>query len=82
MGKTVSEYAIIRWDDVRIDPGNNYDKVTGAYTAPYDGYYQFSITIRSQDRSYSEYRISVESNQFTIVGVILVMAHMGRRAVQ
>ena len=36
------------WDDVRIDPDNNYDKVTGAYTAPYDGYYQFSITKRSQ----------------------------------
>ena len=54
------EYGIIPWDDVRLDPGNNYDKLTSAYTAPYNGYYKFSITVRSQSQSYTEYRISVD----------------------
>ena len=60
---TVPQFAMIRWDDVQFDPGNNYNKMTGAYIAPYDGYYQFSITIRSQSQSYSEYHISVDGIQ-------------------
>ena len=42
--QTELDGGIMHWDDVRFDPGNNYDNETGAYTAPYDGYYQFSIT--------------------------------------
>ena len=42
--------ATMLWDDIRYDPGNNYDNVTGTYTAPYDGYYQFSITKRSRGK--------------------------------
>ena len=43
---TLTHESVILWDDVRFDPGINYDKLTGAYTAPYDGYYQFSISQR------------------------------------
>ena len=39
----------IIWDDIIADPGENYDKVTGAYTAPYDGYYQFTASKRSSE---------------------------------
>ena len=49
----------MRWDDVRFDPGNNYDVVTGAYTAPYDGYYHFSISKRSSG-TFSSFRTLVE----------------------
>ena len=46
----IPDGATMLWEDVRFDPGNNYDKVTGAYTAPYDGYYQFSVTKRSRSK--------------------------------
>ena len=57
--QTVSDNGIMRWDDVRFDPGNNYDKETGAYTAPYDGYYQFSITKRTAGQ-YSTFVTTVD----------------------
>ena len=50
---TLTDGSIILWDDVRFDPGNNYDTVTGAYTAPYDGYYQFSISQRREGNAVS-----------------------------
>ena len=50
----VPKESIIPWDDVRFDPGNNYNKGTGAYTAQYDGYYQFSITERTTG-NYTEF---------------------------
>ena len=51
--QTELDGGIMHWDDVRLDPGNNYDNETGAYTAPYDGYYQFSITKRTAGYSSS-----------------------------
>ena len=50
----------IHWNDVRFDPGNNYDKLTGAYTAPYDGYYQFSVTERISGGTVAQYVTLVE----------------------
>ncbi len=35
--------AVLKWDKVRYDPGQNYDIRTGAYTVPYDGFYSFSV---------------------------------------
>ena len=58
--KNVPQYSIIQWNGVRFDPGNNYKKMTGAYTVPYNGYYQFSITARTRSQDYIQYRISVD----------------------
>ena len=42
---------IIRWDNVHFDPGNNYDRATGAYTVRYDGFYQCSATLQTVKES-------------------------------
>ena len=36
----ITDGEIIVWDSDPINPGGNYDTVTGTYTAPVDGYYQ------------------------------------------
>ena len=63
MGKKYPDGATMLWDDVRFDPGNNYDKVTGTYTAPYDGYYQFSITQRGKRGDFLTYVDGVSAHR-------------------
>ena len=45
---SITDKEIVRWDDVISDPGKNYDVMTGAYTAPFNGTYQFSVSKRNQ----------------------------------
>ena len=54
---------MLRWDEVRHDPGNNYDKVTGAYTARHDGYYQFSVTMRSIQTDLTDFVFFVDTTE-------------------
>ncbi len=35
--------AVIVWRDVKYNPGGHYSSATGTYTAPQDGYYQFTV---------------------------------------
>ena len=37
----------IVFDDARINPGEHYDPMTGIYTAPLDGIYEFTVQIES-----------------------------------
>ena len=59
---TISEYTLpigisdpIIFDLAPINPGGNYDTVTGGYTAPVDGYYQyvklFSVAFRHVNKN-------------------------------
>ena len=36
--------AIIIWKDVKYNNGGHYSPVTGAYTTPLSGYYQFTVS--------------------------------------
>ncbi len=43
--------SILQWDDIRYDPGQNFDSTTGAYVAPYDGFYSFNVAIANNRRA-------------------------------
>ena len=42
---------VLKWDKVRYDPGQNYDLNSGAYVAPFDGFYSFSVQKADIDNS-------------------------------
>ena len=37
---------IIHWNNVNRDKDNNYNRATGSYTFPFDGYYEFRAAVR------------------------------------
>ena len=41
----------MKWDDVRYDSGQNFNKNIGAYVAPSDGFYGFNIAIFDNTRA-------------------------------
>ena len=43
------------WNVIQYDPGHNFDTVTHSYTAPIDGYYLLSLTMRSTPQSKAPY---------------------------
>ncbi len=44
-----SDEEVIAWNTAVINPGGNYDTLTGAYTAPVHGFYQFSVQKESDN---------------------------------
>ena len=36
----ISDQEVIIWDTAPINPGGHYNTLLGAYTAPYNGYYE------------------------------------------
>ena len=42
---------VLKWDDIRYDPGQNFNITTGAYVAPSDGFYGFNIAISDNTRA-------------------------------
>ena len=49
---------IIIWNTAPINPGGHYDTLTGAYTAPVHGYYQF--TVQKESDNSANFRIYKE----------------------
>ncbi len=45
----ISDDEVIAWNTAVINPGGNYDTLTGAYTAPVHGFYQFSVQKESDN---------------------------------
>ncbi len=48
---SVQSGAVLKWDDVRYNPGQNFNITTGAYVAPSDGFYSFSAGIWNNKRA-------------------------------
>ena len=56
---SVSDETVIVWNTAVINPGGNYDTVTGAYTAFVHGYYHFTVQKQSNNKG-AHFRIYKE----------------------
>ncbi len=50
-GISLQEGNVIPFDDVKYDPGQNFDNVTHTYTAPAHGHYLLTLTLHTSSTS-------------------------------
>ena len=44
--QNIAAHDIINWNNVNRDIGGNYNRATGSYIVPFDGYYEFRAAVR------------------------------------
>ena len=59
---------IVIWKDVKYNNGGYYSQVTGAYTAPLAGYYQFTVSKTNAER-WAYFQLLIDDEIFCFQGI-------------